>query len=216
MHYIYIMHVLIVFCFFGGIKLLLGGTVHLRRLSKLRSGRFAAIAGEKSVRCFESFGPFKSIREERVDKEIYEAMTFIGNFTAATGGNVGSQFILEQLSYRESVLKEAYIKALGFVRLNKLKDAENEILQKADTEAGHALAALMLNWDRMKPDELTEILETRRKSIREIYITRRKRREELLSDIIYLPVVANVFLIFINFIYVGYFMQQKELLNMIF
>lgn len=217
MNYIYLMHTLLVLCFFGGVKLLFSDTESRRRLPALGSdGSLAARGRARGIRYFESFAPIKSMRREQVDKEVYEAMAFIGNFTAATGGNVGSQFILEQLSHRESPLRQTYIKTLGLVRLNKMKDAEQEMLQKADTEAGHALTSLLLNWDKMKPEELTEILETRRKSIREICITKRKRREELLSDIVYLPVVANVFLIFINFIYVGYFMQQKELLHMIF
>ncbi|MDD2217843.1 MAG: hypothetical protein PHW03_00830 [Eubacteriales bacterium] len=217
MNYIYLIYIVAVICFFLGIKFLTDAFVSLRRLPP--HGGIKNLAAEKrrnAIHKIEAIGAIRNLRREKVDKEVYEAMAFIRNFTAATGGSVGSEFILEQLADRESPLKQTYIKALGLMRLNKLKEAELLIAENADTEAGRSLASLLLNWDEMKPEQLIEILETRSRSIREIYITGRKRREEILSDIIYFPVVVNVFMIFINFIYIGYFMQQKELLKMLF
>jgi uncharacterized protein YneF (UPF0154 family) len=46
-------------------------------------------------------------------------------------------------------------------------------------------------------------------------MTVQKRRDETVSDLIYLPVVINVMLVFINFIYVGYFIDQKEMLTIL-
>jgi hypothetical protein len=37
-----------------------------------------------------------------------------------------------------------------------------------------------------------------------------------ISDLIYLPVVVNKLVIFINFIYVAYFIDQKEMLENVF
>lgn len=215
MHYIYLIHIFVVLSFFTGLTLLAGGRP--RRLPpRAEIRQLAAAGGKRGLHRIEKLGAVKNLRREKIDREIHEAMAFIGNFTAATGGNVGSEFILEQLADRVGPLKQTYIEALGLIRLNKLREAEQLICEQADTEAGRSFAALLLHWDEIKPQQLTEILETRRKSIREIYITGRKRREEIMSDLIYFPVVVNVFLIFINFIYIGYFMQQKELFNMLF
>jgi len=42
--------------------------------------------------------------------------------------------------------------------------------------------------------------------------TRQKKRDEMISDLIYFPVIMNVMLILINFIYVAYFIDQRDAL----
>ena len=63
----------------------------------------------------------------------------------------------------------------------------------------------------MKLTDLQETLEMYRQNIREETITKEKQKNEIMSDLIYIPVMCNVMLIFINFIYIAYYAQQKEL-----
>jgi hypothetical protein len=49
----------------------------------------------------------------------------------------------------------------------------------------------------------------------EVSLTLRKKRDETISDLIYLPVVVNLMIVFINFIYVAYFLDQKEMLTLL-
>ena len=47
-------------------------------------------------------------------------------------------------------------------------------------------------------------------------LTKQKRRDEMVSDLVYFPVVVNAMAVLMNFIYVAYFLQQKEALNVLF
>ena len=47
-------------------------------------------------------------------------------------------------------------------------------------------------------------------------ITRIRKRDELMSDIIYFPVVIDCMVVLLNFLYVAYFLQQKELMELFF
>ena len=52
--------------------------------------------------------------------------------------------------------------------------------------------------------------------MREDRLTKQKRRDEMVSDLVYFPVVVNAMAVLMNFIYVAYFLQQKEALNVLF
>ena len=46
--------------------------------------------------------------------------------------------------------------------------------------------------------------------------TKIRRRDELISDLVYFPVVLNCVVVLLNFLYVAYFLQQKEILSLFF
>jgi hypothetical protein len=52
--------------------------------------------------------------------------------------------------------------------------------------------------------------------MKEMRLTARKKKDELVSDLIYLPVVANILIVFLNFIFVAYFVEQKDMLAGLF
>jgi len=87
---------------------------------------------------------------------------------------------------------------------------------KVGTPISGDFARLLVQWDDIDPRELLETLLSHQKNIKEVRITTQKRRDEMISDLIYLPAVLNVMLIFINFIYVAYFIDQRDLLTMFF
>lgn len=151
------------------------------------------------------------------DKELYEAISFLRNIISIDRGKqVSTDFIIEQLSQREGALQSTYIKMLSLLRVNKKKEAQNLMADRLETPIGKEFAGLLLKWDEINPLELSEVLLSHQKSIKEIRMTEQRRRDETISDILYFPVIINVVLIFINFIYVGYFINQKEVLQMLF
>ncbi|MDD3169457.1 MAG: hypothetical protein PHC91_08380 [Eubacteriales bacterium] len=66
----------------------------------------------------------------------------------------------------------------------------------------------------VEPRELLETLLSYEKSMKAVRLTDQKRKDEVISDLIYFPVVINILVIFINFIYVAYFLDQREMLQM--
>ncbi len=159
----------------------------------------------------------KKKRNSQIDKEIYEGISFLRNIISIERGKqVGTDFIIEQLSQREGVLQGIYIKMLSLIRVNKKKEAQQLMSNNLETSIGKEFAGVLLKWDEINPLELSEILLSHQKSIKEIRMTQQRRIDETVSDLLYFPVIVNVIMIFINFIYVGYFINQKEVLEMLF
>ncbi|QIB69935.1 hypothetical protein Ami103574_11650 [Aminipila butyrica] len=159
----------------------------------------------------------KQRKRQLVDKEIYEGISFLRNVISIDRGKqVSTDFILEQLAEREGVLQACYIRMLSLLRLNRRGAAQQVMADYLETPIGKEFAGLLLRWDEMDPMELSEVLLSHQRSIKEIRMTQQRRRDEIISDLLYFPVIINVVLIFINFIYVGYFINQKEILQMLF
>jgi len=55
-----------------------------------------------------------------------------------------------------------------------------------------------------------ETLTSYQKAIEQVRLTKQKKWDELISDLIYFPVIMNVMMILINFIYVAYFIDQRN------
>ena len=156
-------------------------------------------------------------REEKKEDEIYEGICFIRNYIAVNPVmGSGTDYVLEQLIMYADVLKPAYIKLLNLVRTNNRADGLRVFSQEAGEKYGKDYGRLLLQLDEMPVSETEETLITYQSNLRDIRITRIKKRDEIISDIIYMPVVINMLLIFVNFVYVAYFIEQKEALSMLF
>lgn len=156
-----------------------------------------------------------SYRERKMDREIFESITFLRNMASIEKRKSSStDYIIEQLSEHNGLLQPIYIKMLNLLRVNKQKEAAVLFAQKTGTTAGRDFAGLLIQWDRLEPEELLETLLSYEKSMKAVRLTEQKRRDEIISDLIYFPVVVNILVIFINFIYVAYFLDQKEMLQM--
>ncbi len=155
-------------------------------------------------------------RKDRVDMEIYEAISFLRNITVmGKGGTLSADTLLEQLILHKGKLSKTYGQTLRLLRQNRKEEAIDYFSQAVATDISKDFARLLIQWDEIDPKQLLETLLSHQKNIREARLTAQKRRDETVSDLIYLPVVVNVMLVFINFIYVGYFIDQREMLTML-
>lgn len=152
-------------------------------------------------------------RREKMNMEIYEAISFLRNITILGRGSAcSSDTMLELLVERKGILAPIYGRMLQMLRQNQPGEAVVYFSEKVNTDIGKDFARLIVQWDAVDPRHLMETLLSHQKNIREVRMTALKRRDEVISDLIYLPVVVNIMLIFINFIYVGYYVDQRELL----
>lgn len=157
----------------------------------------------------------RSMRHEKYEKEIFEAVSFLRNLAAAGKGKTTStDYILEALAGSKGALQPVYLQMLSNLRLNRRKDAVDAFAGCVESGVGKDFAWFLLQWDEVHPEELSEALLSFEKRMKEIRMTTLKRRDETISDLIYLPVVINIIMIFINFIFVAYFFDQQELLQM--
>lgn len=155
--------------------------------------------------------------KQKKDLEIYEAISYLRNTASLGGRGPGSaDTVIEQLAERRGRLQPVYMRMLQLLRLNRKEAAAEYFGQEVDTPMGRDFGRLLIQWDELEPKALTETLVSHQRNLKEVRMTARKRKDEMISDLIYLPVILNVMLIFVNFIYVAYFIDQKDVLSALF
>ncbi len=158
----------------------------------------------------------RKIRQARIESELYETVAFLRNaIILGNGRNQSVDSLIEELSGRRGALAKIFAKVLRLLRQNQRDEALLCFTEEIGNETAADFGRILLDWDEMDPALLQESLFSYQKNIREVRLTARKKKDEVLSDLIYLPVVLNVMLVFLNFIYVGYFIDQKEMLTML-
>ncbi|MEI8215749.1 MAG: hypothetical protein WCF96_01505 [Eubacteriales bacterium] len=149
------------------------------------------------------------------DIEIYQSISLLRNMVVGSKVyKLSTDHIIEQLAIYSDILRHTYFKMMNLLRLNRKQEAVKLFYMEIGTKAGKDFGRILTSIDEVNPRELEEILISLQKNIREERITKQRKRDEVLSDILYLPVIVNVILIFINFIYVAYFVNQKNIFSM--
>jgi hypothetical protein len=157
------------------------------------------------------------MQKDRKDREIYEAISFLRNVTAVgMSGSMGADLVLQRLSENRGVLRPAYAKTLGLLRMNRRDEAAERFGEAVGGGLGSDFIRVVLQWDDIDPRELTASLVSYQKSLKEMRVTARRKRDEWLSDLIYIPVIVNILLIFMNFIFIAYFVEQRDMLKDLF
>jgi hypothetical protein len=186
------------------------------RLALFERGKNGAQRARKSLR--RKIGSLQELmQKDRKDREIYEAISFLRNVTAVgMSGSMSADLALQRLSENKGVLQPVYAKTLGLLRMNKREEAAKRFGEAVGNGLGLDFIRVVLQWDDIDPRELTASLISYQKSLKEMRVTARKKRDELLSDLIYIPVIVNILLIFLNFIFVAYFAEQRDMLSGLF
>ncbi|NLP29849.1 MAG: hypothetical protein GX363_01820 [Clostridiales bacterium] len=191
-----------------------------RNRKLLISKRWRIKVNETNIQDYPPFSWIKPYldkkKKEKMDIEIYEAISFLRNITSIGGEFISADSILDQLKEHRGLLSPIYSRMLRLLRQNQKEEAIKYFYDAVGTEISKDFARLLIQWDEINPKDLMEILLSHQRNIKEVRLTIQKRRDEMISDFIYLPVVFNVMLIFINFIYVSYLLDQKEMLMMLF
>jgi hypothetical protein len=162
-------------------------------------------------------GLHTKLRQENIDREIYDAISFVRNIVASGNNSaLTPDKLLEQFAERGGTLGSASLKALALVRVNKISEAVDAFADTAGTKASRDFIGILLRFDRVAPEKLASTLAAYQAAMKEFRTTKLKRRNETLSDLVYLPVVVNVMAVFMNFVITGYFLSQKNQLTEMF
>ena len=147
-----------------------------------------------------------------MEKELYQGVIFLQNYAILQqNAPKGAIYTAEQLRNYMDKLKAPLEILIHYMRMNRGKEGVQAFASRVESKYAEGFARLLVSLDEMKIGDVRETLEMFRQNIREENITREKRRIETLSDLVYIPVICNVMLVFINFIYIAYYAQQKEL-----
>jgi hypothetical protein len=148
--------------------------------------------------------------------EIYQSIALLRNMIKSNKfSKLSSDYMIEQLAVYSELLRNTYFKVLNLLRLNRKQEAIQLFSSEVRTKVSSDFGRLIIELENMENRELDEILISLQKNIREERITKLKKNDEIISDILYIPVVLNVLLIFINFLYIAYFINQKNVFSML-
>ena len=153
-------------------------------------------------------------KNESVLREIYSALSILRNQSSAA--NVTTDFLLENFSESEGVLRDAYAGTLRLLRTGRRTEAAEYFSSYADISFARDFILLILDWDSISPGSQKQAIVAFQNALKETRTTELMRKNEVISDLVYLPVVAGILVIFVNFIYVAYFAEQSALLNELF
>ena len=157
-------------------------------------------------------------KEELVCKELYAALSVLRNLASADGAGAGvtTDHILEQFAQTDGVLAKHYAGALSLLRTGRRVEAVEYFSAAAGVELARDFIMLVFDWDAVLPAKLAKTAGAMQNALKETRTTELIHKNEALSDLVYLPVVACVLVIFVNFIYVVYFSEQRALLAELF
>lgn len=139
--------------------------------------------------------------KRKADSELLEIIGFLKNLVMLQSRNsVGAEYIIAELASVAEFTKPAFHVMLNKLRLNKKAEAYEAFSSAIDTDLGRDLAHLLIELDELKPRDLQEVLLMQQRQAQSIKSTRIRRSDETISVLVYLPVVAAIMVIFLDFI----------------
>ena len=175
------------------------------------NGRDFGRIGRKLVSPWTSF--LEKKKEDRAEKEIAQGISYLRNAAAMGRGEyMSTELLLSELAASSRQLSDIYYSMANYLRLGDSEAALRTMEERVKSPVAADYGRLLLQWEKLAPSLLMETLTSHQKAIEQVRLTKQKKWDELVSDLIYFPVIMNVMLILINFIYVAYFIDQRNAL----
>ncbi|MBQ8589573.1 MAG: hypothetical protein IJ486_03870 [Firmicutes bacterium] len=179
----------------------------VRRLER----RTLGTAAEKMTAPWKTF--VRQRKEEQAEKEIAQGISYLRNVVAmGRGEHMGTELMISELAASARYLRNVYYSMANYIRLGDTEAAIRVMEEQTEGPMAADYGRLLLQWEKLSPSLLMETLTSHQKAIEQVRMTKQKKRDEMISDLIYFPVIMNVMLILINFIYVAYFIDQRDAL----
>ncbi len=201
-----------------GIGLLKGAPAG--RSLKLEAQRYRSRSEELARRS----APYRKLQQlslnrkrEAMQRDLAEGLSYIKNLVViGRGENMSAQLLLEELSELSKDLGPVFLSMARCVQLFDKETAAQQLYEALPFSYAKDIGEFLAGWEDVPPSDLLNTVEVYRSALREDRLTRQKRRDEMISDLVYFPVVVNAMAVLMNFIYVAYFIQQRDALNILF
>ena len=159
---------------------------------------------------------FKKGQEEKIDKEVFQAMTQLKNLCIAQAEfPLSGDYMIEQVMKFSQVTKPAYSRMLIQWRLGDSEKACEIFADTLNTKMSRELSSIFLKLESMAPMELADHLSLYQSHIREERMTKHLRKQEMMSYVLYAPVIASAFAIMLNFMVVVIWLDTMDLMQKI-
>lgn len=166
----------------------------------------------------KSYRTFKSNRKkEKLVSELCDGLAYLKNITIlGRGENISAELMLEELADFSPLLSDVYISMARSISMNEKALAFDALYLATDNNYAKDIGAFLASWEEIPQRELLTSIEAYLNVLREERLTKQKSQDELISDLVYFPVVINCMMVLLNFIYVSYFIEQEETLAKLF
>ena len=156
-------------------------------------------------------------KKPALERELSESLAYIKNMVVlGRGETISAQLLMEELSEVTDVLSETYIEMSRFISMNESAKAAECLHNAVGESYAVDLGRFFAGWEEIPGEELLPSINAYQSSLREARETKQKRKDEIVSDLIYFPVVLNCMAVLMNFIYVGFYLPQREMLQILF
>ena len=178
---------------------------------KMRAGLLSGRGRKKGVSKRSLFAKLKAkLLKDAVTREIYESLGYIKNIAIlGRSSGYGAQVLLAELADISVRLKPVYEEMARYLSTGDKEKAKICFSESTGTGISQGFGELLAGWDEVDPKDVLETLQSYIDILREERITMQKRKNEILSDLIYFPVVVNCMLVLLDFIYVAFFAGQQ-------
>jgi hypothetical protein len=159
----------------------------------------------------------QSRKTEAMQRELSDCLAYIKNIVIlGRGKNMSAQLLLEELADISDALAPIFLHMAHCIHVCENQRAEQLFCDAFESDFSKDIARLFVEWESIPSEKLLGTITSYRSVILAKRQSKQKKKDEIVSDIIYFPVVINSMAVLLNFIYVAYFLEQREALMSIF
>ena len=152
-----------------------------------------------------------------IELELFNILTVLKNLIITCKNTpMSAEYIISNLIEFSKLTKPQLSEFLSLYRLGKTDAAFEFFKSDIGTKIGEDFASILIKLDVMDPSELISQLELYQEAIRDRCLTEKIKKDKLVSDLAFLPVVGVVFLILINFIAISLFLDTITMFRDLF
>lgn len=153
----------------------------------------------------------QGIHNKKKDKEIYRILIQLKNIAITQEEKpYSADYIINQLVKFAHITKDGFIKFLMYYNMGREDEAYQGFVRFVPTKMGSEVGSILLKLDKLLPIEMVEQINMVKERNRENHITEKHRKQNRVSDIIYLPIIIPVFILFLNFIMITLWIPKIE------
>ena len=187
----------------------------------VKRARLIAEKGQKAAKSTALFDLWKRFatgrRKDRLMLELSESLAYIRNIAVlGQAGQISAEMLLSELSDFAKLLGPVFSDMALSLRQGDKNRASEALYKELGETSAKDIGSFLVSWEDIPPAELIQSIDLYRSGLIEARLTKQRRRDEIISDLVYFPVVLNCMVVLLNFLYVAYFLQQKELLSFFF
>ena len=146
--------------------------------------------------------------------EVTECLGYIRNIAIlGRSQEVSAVELLSQLSALSDRMRPVFEETARYLSLNDRAGAEQCFCTGTGLEISRGLASLLCGWEDTSPSDIVGTVDAYLSVLREEKITAVKKRNEIISDLVFFPVVINCVIVLVDFMYISFFINQRVLIE---